>query len=412
MTTVIETTRPTEPKAPVSGEFTATRAELLNALTTVGASISTHPAIPVMAGVLLESEGADLLARGYDYDTSTTVRIVGAVRTSGRLLVSHAQLHKLLTVLVKGVRKRDADSLPVTVRVKDTHFATVELADSVIPLELLPVEDYPDLPEQPSVFAHVDAGQFTAETGRVLRAIGRDVTLPALTGMKIDVGDHGLTLAATDRYRLAVGHVHADVATDAPDNGALIDGALLGRILPKLTGDDIRLGYGTGPFGGLVSLESAHVSVVARLHNDGEFIKYAEILPTSTTGTVVVDRANLLTQTERAAGVLAATMSKSQNTPVTVTVSADAVRVAPHLGEGAEHVRTRALPAKVTGISEATCFGLNHVFLIDALKSFTGDTVTLHTISPTKPFLLTDAPGGLSDHTAFRHLLMPVRLTA
>jgi DNA polymerase III subunit beta len=48
-------------------------------------------------------------------------------------------------------------------------------------------------------------------------------------------------------------------------------------------------------------------------------------------------------------------------------------------------------------------------FLVDALNSFTGDTVTLHTqTNPTRPVLFTDTPHGLTDGTTFRHLLMPV----
>lgn len=412
MTTVAETTYPTETEHVVSGEFTTTRAEFVDALATVSASIVPRSAVPFLTGVLLESHGTDLVLTTSDYDASITVRIPDAVRVPGRLLVSHAELTKLLSAMVKGVRKRDADRASVTVRAQDNDCATVELAGSTIPMELWPIEDYPELPAKPGTVAYAEAEQFATETRRVLRAVGKDDTLPLLTGMKIDISDHGLTLVATDRYRLAVGYVHAGIVTDTvPENGVLIDGALLGKVLPKLRGDDIRLGYGTSPFGDLVSLESGHVTVVARLHNDGEFVRYADHLPNDSEGTVVVDRSELLTQTQRSAAVLAAKMSKHQYTPVSVTVSAGAVRVAPSLDEGAKHVRTPALSARTSGIRDIT-LGLNHQFLTDALESFTGDTVTLHLRAPTKPVLLTDTPDGLRDATAFRHMLMPVRLSS
>ncbi|WP_160050826.1 DNA polymerase III subunit beta [Nocardiopsis sp. FR4] len=409
MTTVLERTHEVDSTRATTGAFTTTRATLVDALATVGVAVAARPSVPVLAGALLESDGTDLLVRGFDYEAAVTVRVPDAVDVPGRVLVSHHELSKLLNAMTKGMRKRDADGLPVTVRVRDGHFATVEVADSAMPMELFPVEDYPDLPESPPVFAHVDGDRFVAETRRVLRAVGRDDTLPMLTGMKVDVRDYGLTLAATDRYRLAVGHVRADVVTDtAPDSGVLIDGALLGKTLPKL-GSDIRLGYGPGPFGDLVSLQSGPVSVVARLHNDGEFIDYASILPTERVGTVVVDRTELVTQTERAAAVLAAKGHK--HNPVTVTVAADALRVSPYLGEGAQHVRTRTLAARTSGIGDLT-FGLDHRFFTEALESFTGESLTLHLQGPEKPCVLTDAPDGLNDPTAFRHLLMPRRLTS
>ena len=67
-----------------------------------------------------------------------------------------------------------------------------------------------------------------------------------------------------------------------------------------------------------------------------------------------------------------------------------------------------AQPATVAGITDAEQFWFMPAFLVDALNSFTGDTVTLHTqANPTRPVLFTDTPDGLTDGTAFRHLLMP-----
>lgn len=408
MTEILERTNANDDST-TSGAFTTTRAELVEALATVSAAIAPRPVLPCMAGVLLESNGPDLWARGYDYDTTVTVRIPNAVETPGRMLVSHGELSSLLKALTKGVGKREADRLPVSVRNEDNQCATVTLADSTIPMELLPVDDYPTLPSMPDVFALVDGEKFTSETKRVLRAAGDDDTLPALTGMKIDVNSHGLTLAATDRYRIAVGHVHAGLLPDAvPDGGTLIDGATLRKVLPKLVGEDIRLGYGRDDVGALVALESGPVTVIAREHSDGEFVKYRDHLPTDCEVTVVVDRSELLTQIQRSAAVLAAKGEKAQ--PLTFNVDADAVTVAPHLGHEARKVRTRALPSKVIGPGAGMGLAFGHRFFADAVDSFTGDTLTLHITAPTKPVLITDTPDGLHDRTEFRHLIMPVRL--
>ena len=305
--------------------------------------------------------------------------------------------------------KREADRLPVRVRDEDHQCATVTLAESTIPMELLPVEDYPTLPSVPDVFALVDGEKFTTETKRVLRAVGADDTLPMLTGMKIDVSSHGLTLAATDRYRLAVAHVHAGLLPDAvPAKGTLIDGATVRKVLPKLRSQDIRLGYGSDDHGALVSLESGPVTVITREHHNGEFANYRELLFTECAVTVVADRAELLKQIQRAAAVLSAKGEKAA--PVIVSVDADAVTVAPSLKHQAGQVRTRALPAKVTGPGAGMAIAFTHQFLAEAVDSFTGETLTLNITEPTKPVLLTDTPDGLGDRTEFRHLVMPVRL--
>jgi len=409
MTEILERTETNDDTTMVTGAFTTTRAELVDALATVGTAIANRPITPCMAGVLLESDGTDLLVRGYDYDTTVTVRIPDAVETAIRVLVRHYELSKLLTALTKGLGKREADLLPVTVRNEDNQCATVELADSAIPMELLPVDEYPNLPNTSQTFALVDGEKFTTETKRVLRAVGRDGDLPALTGMKIDVTGNDLTLAATDRYRLAVGHVHAArLSGTVPDSGVLIDGMALRKVLPKLRAEDIRLGYEAGDFGDLVTLESGPVTVITRLHNGGEFVKYRDHLPTDSEVTVLVDRAELLTQTQRAAAVLSAKGEKAQ--PVTLTVDTDTVSVTPYLGDEAPKARTRAMPATVTGNGAGMVLALDYRFFTDAVDSFTGDTLALHIQGPHKPVLLTDTPDGLRDRTEFRHLVMPKRL--
>lgn len=143
MTEILERTETNDNTTTVTGEFTTTRAELAEALATVGVAIATRPAIRCMGGVLLESRGTDLWVGGYDYDTAVTVRLADAVRVPGRMLLAHGELSKLLTALTKGLGKREANRLPVTVRAEDHQCATVELADSAVPMELLPIEDYP-----------------------------------------------------------------------------------------------------------------------------------------------------------------------------------------------------------------------------------------------------------------------------
>lgn len=410
MTEILERTETNNPTV-AGAEFTTTCATLVEALATVAPAIAVRPSVPVLAGVLLESHGTDLWVRGFDYDTCVTVRIPDAVTGPGRALLLHGELTRLLKALAKGLGKRKADVLPVTIRNHHGQYATVELDGSTIPMELLPEDDYPHLPDAPPTFALTDTATFATEAHRVLSAVGGDDTLPILTGMKIDVGSDGLTLVATDRYRLTVGHVHAALQPDTvPRGGVLVDGHLLGKVLPKLQGTDLRLGFGTDRGGDLIALESGTVTVVTRQHADGEFVKYRELLPTTTQTTVVVERAALVTQIQRAEGVLSAKGLRMHPLTVTVDPHQGTVSVAPYLGQEATQARTRALPATITG--SAGELGLNPRYLIDAVHSITGDHVVLHLQEPEKPVLLTATPDGLTDHTEFRHLIMPQRFVS
>ena len=56
----------------------------------------------------------------------------------------------------------------------------------------------------PSTAGTVEGPEFAAAVAQVAVAAGRDDTLPMLTGVRLEIDGDTLTLAATDRYRLAV----------------------------------------------------------------------------------------------------------------------------------------------------------------------------------------------------------------
>ena len=68
----------------------------------------------------------------------------------------------------------------------------------------MPVEDYPQLPAMPQLAGTVAAEELAAAVAQVAVAAGRDDTLPMLTGIRMEIDGPRLTLAATDRFRLAV----------------------------------------------------------------------------------------------------------------------------------------------------------------------------------------------------------------
>src|ERR1700734_4037705 len=68
----------------------------------------------------------------------------------------------------------------------------------------LPSAEYPELPELPQLAGTADGGALATAIGQVTPAASRDDTLPMLTAVNVELDGATMTLAATDRYRLAV----------------------------------------------------------------------------------------------------------------------------------------------------------------------------------------------------------------
>src|SRR5699024_11274622 len=69
--------------------FTAQFAELTDALKTVAPVIPKRPGVRAIAGVLVESDGADMIVTGNNFHESIVVRVPDAVATPGRVLVPY-----------------------------------------------------------------------------------------------------------------------------------------------------------------------------------------------------------------------------------------------------------------------------------------------------------------------------------
>ena len=383
------------------------RGTLLDALAMVGLAVPGRPAVPVLGGVLLEASGGDLTLSATDYGTAVSVRLPGAATGTSRLLVGHAELCRLLGALSKGTGKRAADRLPVTLTAAGP-VPVLGMAGYAVPLEPLPVEDYPSLPAVPPAVAVVDGAVFTAEAGRVLAAAETGASaLPMLAGVRLEVTDGAVTLAATDRRRLAVARVPAVTgAGGLGAAGAVVAGAVLARLCTRLPGDAVRVGLDTDRTGlTRVSFSGGPVTVVTSSVSE-EYPDYARFLPAASAGTVTAGRGRLLAQARRAAAVLAA--KGVRDTAVAVRVGPGAVSVSPVLPGPAGGVSAPSLPARTEGIGGPVAYLFAPGLLADAVGSFTGDTLTAHlTGGPARPVLFTDTPAGLGDPAAFRHLLLP-----
>ena len=179
-------------------KFRVERDVLADAAAWVARSLPARPPVPVLGGVLLEamsgSSGDRLTVSGFDYETSARVELDATIGDPGRVLVSG----RLLADITRALPAKPVDV------VVDGARATISCGNSRFSLPTMPVEDYPQLPAMPQIAGVVPGDVLAQAVQQVAVAAGRDDTLPMLTGIRLEIDGPRLTLAATDRFRLAV----------------------------------------------------------------------------------------------------------------------------------------------------------------------------------------------------------------
>ncbi len=372
-------------------KFRVERDVLADAVAWAARSLPARPPVPVLAGLLMEADGSQLTLSGFDYEVSARVDVDADVIDPGRALVSGRLLAEIARALPARPVEISTDGAKVVVTCGTARFT----------LLTLPVEDYPALPEMPDACGSVPADLFSTAVSQVAVAAGRDDTLPVLTGVRIEIEGETVTLAATDRYRLAVRELTWKPEQTGLSAVALVPARTLAETAKSLSGD-VTLALSTEGSGeGIFGFEAGGRRTTTRLL-EGEFPKYRALLPNESNSLATVETATFVEALKRVSLVA------ERNTPVRLSFTDGQVIL--EAGSGDEAQASEAVEAGLEGDDITIAF--NPTFLLDGLGAIDAPHAQLAFTTPTKPAVISgkqepDAAASLD----YRYLLMPVRLS-
>lgn len=382
-------------------ELRVERDALADAVVWTARSLPARPPMQVLLGLLLEVSSSGLEISGFDYEVSSRVRLDATADEPGRVLVPG----RLLADIV-----RSLPAQPVDLRVEGTR-VVLTCGPARFTLPTLPVEDYPTLPAMPDVAGTLGSDVFASAVAQVALAAGRDDTLPVLTGVRFEIEGDQLTLAATDRYRLAVRTLPWRPADASVSTTALVPARTLSETARALTaGPEVTLALASGSGAeGMIGFEGAGRRTTSRLL-EGEFPKYRSLLPSESTAVAEVATAPFAEAVKRVALVAA------RNAPVRLGFSADGVVL--EAGGADDAQASEQLECSWEGTESASGepfqIAFNPQYLLDGLGAVDSDSTTLSFTGPTRPAVLTgktDADRAPGTPAEYRYLLMPVRLS-
>jgi DNA polymerase-3 subunit beta len=397
----------------VSMKFRVARDELADAVAWVAKSLPARPPVPVLGGILLQVDGSTLTVAGFDYEVSTRATLsVDALDEldaeadapgTDRVLVSG----RLLAEITRALPAKPVDLAVVGPKV------SIVAGSARFTLPTMPVDDYPPLPQMPDASGAVDSAEFAEAVAQTVIAAGRDDTLPMLTGIRIEIDGDRLTLAATDRFRLAVRELGWRPDRAELSTAVLVPARTLADAAKTLGGaKEVTVALGDG----LLGLQAGDRRTTVRLL-DVEFVKYRSLLPTSQTTSVEVPVSALGESIKRVALVT------DRGHHLRLQVGAGSLTLT--AGGDDEGRAEEDLPAQVDG--DELLIAFNPTYLLDGLGVVHAETVRISFTTSARPALLVPVAGGAAGSTdsgspdvdadgvgdatpAYRYLVMPARL--
>ncbi|MCA1712503.1 MAG: DNA polymerase III subunit beta [Actinobacteria bacterium] len=380
-------------------ELRVERDALADAVVWTARSLPARPPMQVLLGLLLDVSDIGLAVSAFDYEVSSRIELPATVAEAGRVLVPG----RLLADIV-----RSLPAQPVDLRLEGAR-VVLTCGAARFTLPTLPVEDYPALPDMPSATGALASDAFAAAVGQVAVAAGRDDTLPVLTGVRIEIEGEQLTLAATDRYRLAVRTLTWRPEEPGLSATALVPARTLAETAKALTGGaEVTMALASGTSGdGMIGFEGGPSGSLRRTTSrllEGEFPKYRSLLPSESSATAEVSTVQLVEAVKRVALVAA------RNAPVRLGFSADGLVL--EAGGADDAQASERLECGWEGSDAGDLqIAFNPAYLLDGLAAVDSDATTLSFTGPTRPAVLTGKRDGDAALADYRYLLMPVRLS-
>jgi DNA polymerase-3 subunit beta len=372
-------------------KFTVDQLALTEGVNWVSRSLSSRPIKTELLGIIIDATGNEVILSGSDLETSSKANFPADITTKGKVLVPG----KLLAEI-----SRSLPNKPITISL-DGSRVLVTSGSAKFTLPTLSIEEYPNLPDLPESTGVVASDVFATAVSQVAIAAGRDDSLPTLTGVHVEINEDVVTLAATDRYRLAVREFTWSPTAPGVSTTALMRARTLADAAKSLVGSkEVSLSFAPSTSNDrLAGFAGDGKSMTSRML-DGTFPPYRHLLPQEVTTTAVVEVAPFLESVRRVALVTDKTV------PLRLEFTNGSLSL--EAGAGEEAQATEAIDIKLDG--DAISIAFNPVFLAEGLQAVGTSFVQISFTGSNKPAILM----GKADHDGkavenYRYLLMPMR---
>jgi DNA polymerase III sliding clamp (beta) subunit (PCNA family) len=349
-------------------ELSAQVSSLRHVLADVNRVVPEVPSLIAYGAVMMQVSAGVLACTASDGDTTVTRRIAVPGAVDGQVLVTAGPLVKYLTKVTQNatLKLRVDDHGDVVIEVPGEGSYTFRSLNAAFPT--------PRKPERGLTPVPLDQ----------LAGAVRAVAHAAAGAVQLSCSDSGITLAATDGYRIG----HAVL----PGGGAAGQGVVDVKALIEASRYQLTQIGIDGP-GRVLRCVGTDVSFSTRLQ-DTVFPDVSQMVGVRPAQRAVVDRPAF----ERALGRL---LAVAERTPLRITLASTSLAMRAENVERGSGVEELTL----TSPSSDFEFGVNGAFLRDAIAAHTAEQVEVSWTGPLKPVYVRSQSGFV-----LTTLLMPVRL--
>lgn len=362
--------------------LTVNTQELNAAISVVTKALGARSAVSILEGIYMEAIGSTMLLKCTDLSLQIEATLGADIEKDGVVVLPGRLFAEMVRRLPGEETLIEAGSGGITIT-SGRATATLQGENP---------KDFISMPEVGMDFAiRISRSALKRMVKQCIFATAQDESKPILTGVLFEIEEGQLSMVALDGYRLALRR-EAITIEGTPHNVVVPARSLLeiSRIMDDRE-EEIRIAFSKTH----IIIDMGHTRINTRLM-DGEFIRYKQILPESSTTHVTIDRRELLESIERVS-LMAREGKKNhvrfsfEDTLLTITANSE-------VGSSKEEV-----PISRVGSDMEIAF--NARFFSDVLKALEDEAIILDMNTNISPCVVTPVEGN-----EYYYLILPVRL--
>lgn len=371
-------------------KFTIKKELLLEALSKVSKAISTKNLIPVLAGIKFELKKKRLTLTASDNDI-TIQTVIDAenddfiIEREGNIIVQGKYVLDIVRKLPdEFINIEVIDDLKILIYTNNSEFNLNGISES----------EYPNIGlEESKKKIDIDVKTLKSIVYQTAFASSNEESKPVLTGINFNIAGDILECNSTDSYRLARKIIHLSKSSEENYNIVIPSHNLLE--FTKILGEDENI-VELHIFNNKILFKTGNLKFESRLIN-GTYPNTSNLLPDNSLLTVhtnlldfynVIDRVSILTSDKEKNIV---TLETNGNTLILKSSSVEIGRVEEKMTVEKDK-------------EEDIKISFSAKYMMEALKSFSTETVDLHFVGEIKPILIQS-----NEDDSLTQLVLPIR---
>ncbi len=363
--------------------FICEKKDLSEAVSLVQKAINSQNTLPVLANILLKTEGQKLYLSATNLEIAISTSLSAQVQNEGAVTLPARLFSNYISLLKDG---------EVEIGLDNGDSVTIKSSDSQTKVKGISADEFPELPVVQEEFSFTLPAEVLKEgIEQTVFSCSASSTRPVLSGVLLWVKGSELRLVGTDSYRL--GEKKIALPAEMEEGKYIVPARTfqeLSRILGKEKEVKVILSKNQ------ILFQTEHSEISSRLI-EGNFPDYERIIPATEQATSTVSRPDFILAVKRA-GIFA---REIDNNNVRISIEKEHISIATEeteIGSGTTNV-----DASVEG--EGTLMALNAQYLLDALQVVSTENVILKTGNTLAPVKIS-----AENDDSFVHIIMPLKV--